>query len=90
MAKDKDKKQDVKEEPTKAEQVKQELSDEVLDGLSGGFKPHQWPDNPTQVPKSEVSEEALAGLSGGRKGEEMEEEEILTPTILPDPGCPNS
>ena len=61
---------------------KKELSGVEREGLSGGFKPHQWPDNPTQVPESEVPEETLAGLSGGRKGEEEEEEEILTPHLI--------
>ena len=36
MSQEKDKKQEVKEEPSKAEEAKQELSDEDLDGLSGG------------------------------------------------------
>ncbi|EAU73207.1 hypothetical protein RS9916_26889 [Synechococcus sp. RS9916] len=37
MTEKQDKKQEVKEEPTTAEQVKQELSDEALEGLSGGL-----------------------------------------------------
>jgi len=36
MSKEQDKKQEVKEEPSKTEQAEQELSDEDLDGLSGG------------------------------------------------------
>ena len=36
MSQEKDKKQEVKEEPSKAEEAKEELSDEDLDGLSGG------------------------------------------------------
>ena len=36
MSKEQDKKQGVKEDPAKAEQVKEELSEEDLDGLSGG------------------------------------------------------
>ena len=36
MPEEQDKKQEVKDDPTKAEQAKQELSDEALDGLSGG------------------------------------------------------
>ena len=36
MSKEQDNKQEVKEKPAKAEQVKQALPDEDLDGLSGG------------------------------------------------------
>lgn len=61
---------------------KKELSGEDIEGLSGGFKPHQWPDNPTQVPVSEVPEDNLAGLSGGGKGEEEEEQEIDMPYMV--------
>ena len=39
-----------KENPAKSEQAKEELSDDDLKGLSGGFKLHEWKKNPTQVP----------------------------------------
>ena len=53
MTEEQDKRKEVKEEPTKAEQVKKESSEVDLEGVSGGFKPHQWPKNPTQVPVSQ-------------------------------------
>ena len=37
MPEEQDKNQGVKDEPAKAEQVEQELSDEVLEVLSGGL-----------------------------------------------------
>ena len=38
MTEKQDKKQEAKEESTKAEQVKEELSDDDLEGLNGGIK----------------------------------------------------
>jgi len=50
MPKDQHKKQELKEEPSKKEQVVEELSDDDLEGLNGGFKFHEFKKNPTQVP----------------------------------------
>ena len=43
-------KRDVKEEPTKAKEVKQEMSEDDLDGLSGGSRKEPW------ILKSETDE----------------------------------
>ena len=53
MTEEQGKKEEVKEETTKAGQGKEELSEEELSGLSGGFKLHEFKQNPTQVPMSQ-------------------------------------
>ena len=43
-----EKKQEIKEQPTDAQQVKEDLSDEELEGLSGGLMNEQPPIPPLQ------------------------------------------